>query len=101
MIRHVVLLRFREPQDATELERTLDDTVDALRALPERIPSIRAYRVERDLGLAHDNAHLVVIADFDDAEGHAAYRDDPHHLEVLERLIRPSLEWRSAVQISL
>jgi hypothetical protein len=57
--------------------------------------------VDADAGLVAGNAHVCVTADFDDAAGHAAYTDHPSHVAVLDRLIRPNLEWRSAIQYRL
>ena len=91
MLRHIVLLRFTSSE-------AVNPVVAALGALPGRVPSIRSYRVDTDLGLAQDNAHLVVTAEFDDAAGHAEYRDHPDHVRVIDELIRPNLEWRSAIQ---
>lgn len=91
MLRHVVLLRFTDPGVA-------DEVVGALRELPARVPSIRSYEVTTDAGLAEGNAHVCVTADFDDADGHAAYTAHPDHVAVIDRLIRPNLESRSAVQ---
>lgn len=97
MLRHVVLLRFTG-DDAEDIARIVDEVAEALRGLPGQIPAIREYSVQLDAGLAHDNAHLAVIADFDDEAGYAAYLRHPAHVDVLERLIRPSLALRLASQ---
>jgi hypothetical protein len=97
MIRHVVLLEFR----ASTPDEHLEQVIERLRELPSRIPSLRAYTVGRDLGLADGNAHLAVAGDFDDVEGYVAYRDDPAHRAVIEQLILPQLQSRSAVQFEL
>ena len=94
MLRHVVLLRFTSSEAVAPV-------VEALRALPPKVRSIRSYRVDTDLGLAPDNAHLAVTAEFDDAAGHAEYRDHPEHVKVIDELITPHLEWRSAIQHEL
>lgn len=94
MLRHVVLLRFTSPEAVAPV-------VEALRALPPKVPSIRSYRVDTDLGLAPDNAHVVVTAEFDDAAGHAEYRDHSEHVKVIDELIKPHLDWRSAIQHEL
>lgn len=96
MLRHIVLLRFTAPDPDL-----IDRVAVALEALPDQVPSIRTYRVDRDLGLAEGNAHLAVTAGFDDAAGHAAYRDHPAHVAVIDELIRPALESRSAIQVDL
>ena len=94
MLRHVVLLTW-VPGTPPE---TVEAVVTALRALPARIPEIRAYSVGRDAGVAEGNAHLAVVADFDDVEGWRVYRDDPEHQRVIAELIRPNLADRTAAQ---
>jgi hypothetical protein len=94
MLRHVVVLTFTEPTAST----TIDEIAAELRTLPDAIPDLRAYTVGRDLGLAADNAHLVVIADFDDEAGYVRYRDDPQHQRIIAERIRPALASRSAAQ---
>ncbi len=97
MLRHVVALTFRDDVPADEI----DGIAAQLRELPTSVPSIRSYVVGRDLGLADDNAHLVVIGDFDDEAGYVAYRDDPVHRAIITERILPALERRSAAQFEL
>lgn len=94
MLIHVVQLRFRADTPAEHI----DTIVEGLRELPASVPSIRHYEVGRDLGLAPDNAQIVVTGGFDDAEGHHAYSVHPEHRRVLEDLILPHLETRVATQ---
>jgi len=101
MLRHVVLIRLVEDDPERPLDASADELVAALRALPDRIPEIRSYEVGRDLGLAPTNAHVAIVAEFDDAEALAAYREHPAHVDVLERLIEPVSASRTAVQFEL
>jgi hypothetical protein len=98
MLRHLVLLRFRDDPGGEPLDTVLDTVVDGLRSLPGIVPSIRGYVVERDRRLADDNAHVAVVADFDDDAGFEAYRVHPAHVAVLEDVVLPSLESRRALQ---
>jgi hypothetical protein len=97
MFRHIVLLTLTEdaPPDQAEV------IVETLRSLPGQVPSIRAYQVGRDAGLADDNAHIAVVADFDDEAGYLEYRDHPAHVEVIRTEIRPHLASRTAAQHGL
>jgi hypothetical protein len=98
MLRHVVLLSWTE--SATAEQRSA--VVDALNTLPAQIPEIRSYRVGADAGLAaQGNAHLAVVADFDNVDGYFVYRDHPAHKDVIARLILPILASRAAVQHEL
>ncbi|MDH4168636.1 MAG: Dabb family protein [Acidimicrobiia bacterium] len=94
MLRHVVLLRFT-PQ-ATPA--AVAAAVDALRTLPDSIDAIVGYEVGVDAGLAEDNASLVVLAEFADAEGWRRYQEHPDHQRVLAEHLRPILAQRLAVQ---
>lgn len=91
--RHIVLLSFA---DATGEQRQA--IADGLRALPDQIPEIRRYEVGVDLGLAAGNAHLAVVADFDDQAGYEAYRDHPAHRSLITEQIQPILTARTAIQ---
>lgn len=72
--------------------------VEALRALPDEIPELRAYDVGVDLGLDDGNATIVVVGDFDDVAGYEVYRDHPAHRKVAVDQILPVLTGRSAIQ---
>jgi hypothetical protein len=94
MFRHVVLLEF----DDTTSEEHIQLVASRLRELPAHLPSLRSYHVGRDLGLAAGNAHLAVIAEFDDTDGYIEYRDDPAHRRIIDEMILPQLRERSAAQ---
>jgi hypothetical protein len=94
VLRHVVLLHLVDDVAPEQV----DGIVAALERLVDAVPSIRGYQVGRDAGLDADNAHLAVVADFDDADGFAAYRDHPDHQRVLRERIRPVLQRRTALQ---
>jgi hypothetical protein len=94
VLRHVVVFRWKDGTSSAEV----DAIVAALRTLPGQIPELRAYDVGGDEGLVPGNADFAVVADLDDAEAWATYRDHPVHRRVIDELITPVLESRSAVQ---
>jgi hypothetical protein len=94
MLRHVVLLEF---DDATP-DGHLDAIAEQLRELPGLIPALRRYSVGKDLELAPGNAHLAVVAEFEDIDGYLSYRDDPTHRRIIDEQILPHLRTRSAAQ---
>jgi hypothetical protein len=94
MFRHVVLLEFDEATG----DDHIGSIAEQLRELPARIPALRSYRVGRDLGLAPGNAHLAVVAEFDDIDGYLSYRDDPAHRRIIDEMVLPHLRARSAAQ---
>jgi hypothetical protein len=97
MIRHIVLLTFRPETDPSATQAI----VDALDGLPAQIPALRRYEIATDAGLADGNADLVVLADVDDPQAWADYRDHPAHRRVIEEHILPVLEDRRAIQYEL
>jgi hypothetical protein len=97
MLRHVVCLTFR---DGTP-DAAIEDLVAALRALTTVIPEIRAYEVGGDVGLTDGNAHLALVADFDDADAWRRYQEHPEHVRVITELVRPIVEQRTAAQIEV
>lgn len=94
MFRHVVLLEF----DVTTPDDHIQSVAARLRELPAHLPALKGYQVGRDMGLAPGNAHLAVIAEFDDIDGYIDYRDDPAHRRIIEEMILPHLRQRSAAQ---
>ena len=52
-----------------------------------------------EFGLREGNADFAVVADFDDEDGWRLYTEDPEHRRVIEELIAPVTEVRSAIQL--
>lgn len=78
-LRHIVSWKLggetREERDAQAAE-----IAAALTPLAELVPSVRALAVHRNELFDGDNYDLTLIADFDDAEGLAAYAVHPDHV---------------------
>jgi hypothetical protein len=94
MIRHTAL--FKWTTEATDEQKAT--VLAELSALPAIVPSIRAFALGPDVGVATGNFDFAVTADFDDESGFFAYRDDPAHREIVSRTITPILAQRVAVQ---
>lgn len=94
MFRHVSMLRWKD--GATEAQRAA--LHDELRALPEKVGTIRSYSVGDDARVNEGNHDLVIVADFDDVDGYLVYRDHPDHVALIQRHILPILDHRAAVQ---
>ena len=94
MIRHIVMMKLTTA--ATDADRNA--LVEALGELPGLVPEIRSYSIGVDARLGEGNFELVVVADFDDPDGYAAYSANADHQRVLAELIRPILAERAAVQ---
>lgn len=95
MIRHVLLLHWKP--EATTGQRKA--ALDGFHQIGESIPQIRALTVRTDAGLAEGNADLLVTMDFDDADAWRAYQDHPEHRALIEKVLRPILAQRTAIQV--
>jgi len=96
MVRHVVLLKWRT--ESTPEQRAA--TIAQIRTLPSQVTELRSYTVEENVGSDDGNYDLAIIAEVDDLDAYAAYRDNPVHQAVIRDSIRPLLEQRAALQIS-
>jgi len=95
MLRHVAGFRWK----AGTTDAQVQAIEQGLAALPGRLPQLRAYSFGRDAGLREGNADFAVVADFDDEDGWRLYTEDPEHRRVIEELIAPVTEVRSAIQL--
>lgn len=79
MLRHVVSWKLsgegREARDAQA-----EEIIAALSPLASAVPSVRALSVHRNELFEGDNWDVTLIADFDDADGLAAYAVHPDHV---------------------
>ena len=96
MLCHAVTYRFHDSVGEEEIAAL----VARLEELPGLIGEIRSYRFGSDLGLTEGGGDFAIVAEFDDADGWRAYRDHPHHQEVVE-LIGTMVEARTPVQFEL
>ncbi len=96
-IRHCSLLTFAPGTP----EEHLDEIVVALRELPAKVEAIETYEVGRDAGLTSGNAQIAVIAGFADADAFRAYGTNRDHVAILDQLIKPCLQSRTASQIEV
>lgn len=97
MLRHVVM--FRWSSDSSEADRRA--AVQALHEFGESITDLGRLTVGADAGMAQDNFDAVVVVDFPDADGYRRYVDDPRHVDVVTRYVRPILAERAAAQTDL
>lgn len=94
MIRHVVIFTWNDGTRPDQVQAL----TEALAGLPSAIDVIRRYQVGPDLGLNDQNGHYAVVADLDDVEAFATYRDHPAHRAVIAEHITPIVASRTAVQ---
>ena len=94
MFRHVVNFRWNS-QSSPEHVAALEE---ALSGLPALLPSLRRYSYGSDAGLNEGNYEFAVVAEFDNAEGYLAYRDNDEHHRIIQTFIAPYLDSRTVVQ---
>lgn len=73
---------------------------EALSGLPALVPDINGYRFGADAGLGTATDQFAVVADFDDEAAFRRYAADPSHLDIIERLLKPILDTRHAIQFA-
>jgi hypothetical protein len=91
---HVVLFSWK----AGTTDRQVEELAEGLAALPGLIPEIRSYRFGSDAGLVEGNADFAVVADFESVEAYQVYAAHPAHRDVIDRLIKPIRDQRTAIQ---
>jgi hypothetical protein len=97
VILHQVVFRFREGTTDEQVR----EVTDALTAMAARNPAVRLYRCGPNLHLRPGGADYGVAAVVDDEAGLVAYLDSPEHLDIFERLLKPIVAERSAVQLDV
>jgi hypothetical protein len=95
MIRHIVLFRWKD--DATDAQKKR--AAEELATLPTLVPSVRAFACGQDVGINQGNYDFGVTADFEDAGGYVAYRDNPDHRAMVDEYIAPIVAGRAAIQL--
>lgn len=94
MIRHTVLFSWK-PETTEEQKQQV---AAEIAKLPSLVPTVRAFASGPDVGINPGNFGFAVAADFDDANGYVAYRDNPAHREIVEKYILPAVAQRAAIQ---
>jgi len=94
MLRHVVLFTWSDAAD----EARREETVAALRRLPEEVGWMSSFAVGPDAGLREGNADTALVADFPDVEAWQRYAGHPVHLAIIEEHVTPWLATRTAAQ---
>jgi hypothetical protein len=93
-VTHVALFTWKPGTSDQQVE----ELAHALRRLPALIPELRAFRLGADAGVSVGNDRFAVVAEFDDIDAYRRYASDPRHRDVIDRLVKPILGTRHAVQ---
>jgi hypothetical protein len=90
--RHAVLINFKP--EADESYRT--KVAQAVNALPETIPQVRAVACGSDAGLTAASSDFAIVVDLDSADDYATYESHQAHIDLVD-LIRQGVESRTVV----
>lgn len=98
-LRHIVSWKMsgadRETRDAQAAE-----IIAALAPLSGTVPSVRALSLHRNELFDGDNFDVTLIADFDDADGLAAYASHPDHVAA-SAVVKANASGRVATDFTL
>ena len=78
MLHHIVTWKLAATDEATKAEHT-QQIIDALSALPAKIPEIKSFEVGRNIIETPKSWDIGLTATFDDVAGHDAYQVHPDH----------------------
>lgn len=94
-VTHVALFTWRPGTTDAQIQ----ELTDALKTLPALIPEIRSFRVGPDAGVSPGNDTYAVVTEVDDLDAYQRYATHPAHREVIDRLVKPIVATRHAVQL--
>jgi hypothetical protein len=81
MLRHIVMVRFK---DRERVEHLAFDFKDRLMALEDAIPELLKMEVGVNVNTTPSAYDLVLVSDFEDEMALEIYRIHPEHLKVVE-----------------
>ena len=101
MIRHIVMFRFKEEADGKSREENVLATKAMLDALPEKIPQILNSRTYINTeGANPENAHLILISEFESLKTLEEYLVHPDH-KAVGAFMRPLRESRAGIDLTV
>lgn len=86
-LRHIVSWKLNG-ETLADRDAQAEEATAAILPLRESVPSVRALSLHRNELFDGANFDLTLIADFDDADGLAAYASHPEHLPVIDLMKR-------------
>lgn len=84
MIRHIVFLKSRLPEDSHEADSNIEEVKYQLELLPALIPELAFFEVNRVVKLDADSPDLVIISDFANINALLTYQHHPAHIAFME-----------------
>ena len=101
MIRHIVMFRFKEEAEGKSRMENVLATKAMLDALPAKIPQILRSETHIDTeGANPENAHLILISEFESLETLEEYLVHPDH-KAVGAFMRPLRESRAGIDLTV
>lgn len=97
MIRHVVLLKWKETISEAQLAKVNAAFTD----MPNRVSGIVNSSFGADLSIFPGNADYMLVLDFENEEDFKNYVMHPAHAELMESVTGPLMESWSTAQIAI
>ncbi|GBG79913.1 hypothetical protein CBR_g30178 [Chara braunii] len=98
MLRHVVLLEMKDGTPDSAVAGIVTELESLIGRLPAEVRLVD-YTCGRDAGLVPSgNAHVAIVADFEDEDGYRAYQSNAEHQAIIKNFIIPHLRKRMASQ---
>ena len=94
MLRHVVLLRWKDGTSPAQIQALRE----GLSALPAAIAEIHRYEFGSDAAISEGNFDFAIVADFEDRADFERYAAHAVHQKLIAERIRPILRERAAIQ---
>jgi len=88
MVKHIVMIRFKEEYKSKLMETKLE-----LEDLQQRVPSLDKMEVGINFSDRPTAYDIVLTATFDEVEGLNSYRIHPDHVKLLEKLGEYHRDW--------
>lgn len=80
MIKHIVMFKF----EADKKDGELENLIEKLRKLPEKIDDVRSYEIGRNVVEGPRNYDVVLVSTFDSLEDLKSYAVSEPHQEFLK-----------------
>ena len=98
-LRHIVMWKLNG-ESVADRDAQATEIIEALVPLRDSVPSVRSLQVQRNELFEGANYDVVLIGDFDDADGLETYATHPEHVKVID-LVRGYSADRVAVDFTL
>lgn len=98
MIQHIVLFKLKGELPKEEKGRLLEEIRDSFEHLSEEIKVLRKLKIRKNFN-PQEEYDFQLIAILERLEDLRTYAEHPSHMALVDRLIKPNVEKRAAVDV--